>query len=172
MGQVGSRGMLVLTGHQCFFPIIRCCAIFVDCKKSFCILKLYVALSSIVDVLHLLAWLLCSETYGSYQARFWWRQIIFYRWLVPYRRPDCTPGYDLKNFQLLTFLAVSPADEEPFDLSMFSGTLKRGDVDTGRNCWSIPSGHLFRVRSKRFLVDRSKVISVHLNGIFRANLDL
>ncbi|CAM6126377.1 unnamed protein product [Calypogeia fissa] len=65
---------------------------------------------------------------------------------------SCSPTYKGK------YAPVSPDEEpaEPFDLSIFSGTLKRGDVETGRNCWSIPSGHLFRVRSKRFLVDRSK----------------
>ncbi|KAL2609496.1 hypothetical protein R1flu_028069 [Riccia fluitans] len=51
---------------------------------------------------------------------------------------------------------TSPEPLLPLDLSTVSGTLKKGHVETGRNCWSIPSGNLFRVRSKRFLVDRSK----------------
>ncbi|BBN19009.1 hypothetical protein MPTK1_8g07260 [Marchantia polymorpha subsp. ruderalis] len=60
-------------------------------------------------------------------------------------------------------VSVRTPDEEPssqpsvrLDLSTVRGTLQKGHVETGRNCWSIPSSTLFRVRSKRFLVDRSK----------------
>ncbi|CAK9190399.1 unnamed protein product [Sphagnum jensenii] len=46
--------------------------------------------------------------------------------------------------------------EEAINLSLFSGSLSKGAHDTGKNCWSIPENNSFRVRSKRFLVDKSK----------------
>ena len=42
------------------------------------------------------------------------------------------------------------------DLSMLNGNLGKGDHNNGKNCWSIPDCNNFRVRSKRFLIDRSK----------------
>uniref|UniRef100_A0A0D6QSV2 START domain-containing protein n=1 Tax=Araucaria cunninghamii TaxID=56994 RepID=A0A0D6QSV2_ARACU len=42
------------------------------------------------------------------------------------------------------------------DLSCFSGTLRRDDRDTGRDCWTIPNANNFRVRSKQFSFNRSK----------------
>lgn len=45
---------------------------------------------------------------------------------------------------------------EKLDLSMLSGNLSKGDHENGKNCWSIPDSCNFRVRSKRFLIDRSK----------------
>jgi hypothetical protein len=52
--------------------------------------------------------------------------------------------------------------EEAINLSLFSGSLSKGAHDTGKNCWSIPENNSFRVRSKRFLVDKSKVSSINL----------
>eukprot|EP01018_Ginkgo_biloba_P007629 Gb_17513 [translate_table: standard] len=46
---------------------------------------------------------------------------------------------------------------DALDLSCFFGTLRRDDRDTGRDCWSIPDANNFRVRSKHFSFDRSKV---------------
>jgi len=51
---------------------------------------------------------------------------------------------------------------EAIDLPLFSGSLSKGAHDTGKNCWSIPEKDSFRVRSKRFLVDKSKVSSMYL----------
>ncbi|XP_047325378.1 protein ENHANCED DISEASE RESISTANCE 2-like isoform X2 [Impatiens glandulifera] len=50
--------------------------------------------------------------------------------------------------------------EEPsgqLDLSCFSGNLRRNDLDNARNCWRISEGNNFRVRSKNFCYDKSKV---------------
>lgn len=56
---------------------------------------------------------------------------------------------------------VTKAGEEELtdalDLSCFSGSLRRDDRDTGRDCWMIPDAKSFRVRSKRFIFDGSKV---------------
>lgn len=119
-----------------------------------------IGLSTILDVGHLLAWLCAQKRVERTRQGFGGDSLSFLGGRS-HMRSQSLPGCDLKNFQFTAFLAASPADEEaaePLDLSIFSGSLKHGDVDTGRNCWSIPSGHLFRVRSKRFLVDRSKVI--------------
>jgi hypothetical protein len=51
---------------------------------------------------------------------------------------------------------------EAINLPLFSGSLSKGAHDTGKNCWSIPEKDSFRVRSKRFLVDKSKVSSINL----------
>ena len=51
-------------------------------------------------------------------------------------------------------------DEEPddeIDLSSFSGNLRRDDRDNARDCWKISDGSNFRVRSKHFCYDKSKV---------------
>lgn len=53
-------------------------------------------------------------------------------------------------------------EEEPateLDLSCFSGNLRRDDRDNARNCWKISEGNNFRVRSKQFCFDKSKVLS-------------
>ncbi|KAL1532248.1 Protein ENHANCED DISEASE RESISTANCE 2 [Salvia divinorum] len=43
------------------------------------------------------------------------------------------------------------------DLSIFSGNLRRDDHDKARNCWTLSNGNNFRVRSKRFCYDKSKI---------------
>lgn len=43
------------------------------------------------------------------------------------------------------------------DLSMFSGNLRRDDNENARNCWRISDGNNFKVRSKNFVRDKSKV---------------
>lgn len=43
------------------------------------------------------------------------------------------------------------------DLSIFSGNLRRDDHDKARNCWNISDGNNFRVRSRTFCYDKSKV---------------
>lgn len=51
-------------------------------------------------------------------------------------------------------------EEEPLnelDLSCFSGNLRRDDREKARNCWSVASGNNFRVRSKQFAYDKSKI---------------
>ncbi|KAG5573651.1 hypothetical protein H5410_063417 [Solanum commersonii] len=51
-------------------------------------------------------------------------------------------------------------EEEPLDqidFSIFSGNLRRDDHDNSRNCWRISDGNNFRVRSKNFCYDKSKI---------------
>ncbi|XP_071701234.1 protein ENHANCED DISEASE RESISTANCE 2-like [Rutidosis leptorrhynchoides] len=50
--------------------------------------------------------------------------------------------------------------EEPVvqvDLSCFSGNLRRDNKESARDCWTISEGNNFRVRSKRFCYDKSKM---------------
>ncbi|OEL13668.1 Protein ENHANCED DISEASE RESISTANCE 2 [Dichanthelium oligosanthes] len=48
-------------------------------------------------------------------------------------------------------------DSVQIDLSGFSGNLRRDDRDNSRDCWRISDGNNFRVRSKNFVYDKSKV---------------
>ncbi|XP_062073375.1 protein ENHANCED DISEASE RESISTANCE 2-like isoform X2 [Humulus lupulus] len=45
----------------------------------------------------------------------------------------------------------------PIDLSCFSGNLRHNDRDNARDCWKISEGNNFRVRSKHFCYDKSKI---------------
>ncbi|KAG8382073.1 hypothetical protein BUALT_Bualt05G0038600 [Buddleja alternifolia] len=47
--------------------------------------------------------------------------------------------------------------KEQIDPSIFSGTLPRVDDDKARNCWTLSDGNNFRVRSKNFCFDKSKI---------------
>ncbi|PPE01978.1 hypothetical protein GOBAR_DD00975 [Gossypium barbadense] len=50
--------------------------------------------------------------------------------------------------------------EEPFEkigLSCFSGNLRRDDHDNSRDCWRISDGNNFRVRSKHFCFNKTKI---------------
>ncbi|XP_075505991.1 protein ENHANCED DISEASE RESISTANCE 2-like isoform X2 [Primulina tabacum] len=52
------------------------------------------------------------------------------------------------------------AYEEPrdqIDSSIFSGNLRREDNDKARDCWTLSDGNNFRVRSKHFCYDKSKI---------------
>ncbi|EHA8587548.1 putative protein ENHANCED DISEASE RESISTANCE 2 [Cocos nucifera] len=52
------------------------------------------------------------------------------------------------------------ADEEPsdqIDMAGFSGILRRDDRDKSRDCWRISDGNNFRVRSKHFTYDKTKI---------------
>ncbi|CAN6486987.1 unnamed protein product [Victoria cruziana] len=46
---------------------------------------------------------------------------------------------------------------QQIELSLFTGNLRRDDRDMSRDCWRISDGNNFRVRSKHFLFDKSKV---------------
>lgn len=48
-------------------------------------------------------------------------------------------------------------DSDQIDLTGFSGNLRRDDRDNSRDCWRISDGNNFRVRSKNFVYDKSKV---------------
>nr|CCH47229.1 hypothetical protein [Lupinus angustifolius] len=62
---------------------------------------------------------------------------------------------DHENDARRTVLEEEPADE--IDLSSFTGNLRRDDRDNARDCWKISDGNNFRVRSKHFCYDKSKV---------------
>uniref|UniRef100_A0A5B6Z4L1 START domain-containing protein n=1 Tax=Davidia involucrata TaxID=16924 RepID=A0A5B6Z4L1_DAVIN len=61
----------------------------------------------------------------------------------------------LENEVKRTALEEEPTDK--IDLSCFSGNLRRDERDKGRDCWTISDGNNFRVRSKRFCYDKSKI---------------
>lgn len=51
------------------------------------------------------------------------------------------------------------SEEEPdqLDMTMFWGNLRRNDQDNARDCWTLSDGNNFRVRSKNFFTDKSKI---------------
>ncbi|KAH0453856.1 hypothetical protein IEQ34_018180 [Dendrobium chrysotoxum] len=56
--------------------------------------------------------------------------------------------------------AMKQPDEDPLDqldLSSFSGNLRRDDRDNIRDCWRMPDGNNFKVRSKTFCYDKTKI---------------
>ncbi|KAF7829157.1 protein ENHANCED DISEASE RESISTANCE 2-like isoform X1 [Senna tora] len=61
----------------------------------------------------------------------------------------------LENDVRKTALEEEPENE--IDLSWFSGNLRRDDRDSARDCWKISDGNNFRVRSKHFFHDKSKI---------------
>ncbi|CAM6008576.1 unnamed protein product [Sphagnum balticum] len=75
---------------------------------------------------------------------------------------DCKTVYCVKSTSLpgaesRSNVLSTAVNGEAIDLPLFSGSLSKGAHDTGKNCWSIPEKDSFRVRSKRFLVDKSKI---------------
>ncbi|URD98896.1 START domain containing protein [Musa troglodytarum] len=46
---------------------------------------------------------------------------------------------------------------DTFDTSCFSGNLRWDDGEESRNCWRIPDGNIFKVRSENFFKDKSKI---------------
>jgi len=55
---------------------------------------------------------------------------------------------------------VMSLDKEPLeniDLSVFSGNLRKDDNEKSRDCWRISEANNFRVRSRSFLYDESKI---------------
>lgn len=70
------------------------------------------------------------------------------------------PEPELEAYSVKLENNVKHADEEPsdqIDLSGFSGTLRRDDRDKSRDCWRISDGNNFRVRSKHFTYDKTKI---------------
>ncbi|XP_052297594.1 protein ENHANCED DISEASE RESISTANCE 2-like isoform X1 [Citrus sinensis] len=78
---------------------------------------------------------------------------FLYIWLVDFY------GIDLfflkKKFQLVAALEEEQADQ--IDLSCFSGNLRHDDCDNARDCWKLSDGNNFRVRSKHFCYDKTKI---------------
>lgn len=52
---------------------------------------------------------------------------------------------------------IEEEQTDQIDLSCFSGNLRRDDRDNGRDCWKISNGSNFRVRSKNFCYDKTKI---------------
>ncbi|XP_066378472.1 protein ENHANCED DISEASE RESISTANCE 2-like [Miscanthus floridulus] len=46
---------------------------------------------------------------------------------------------------------------DPIDLSWFSGIIRQDTNEKSRNCWAVPDSKIFKVRSKTFPHDKSKV---------------
>ncbi|XAR70714.1 hypothetical protein NMG60_11027674 [Bertholletia excelsa] len=70
------------------------------------------------------------------------------------------PEQEALSTNLESEVKKSASEEESsdqIDLSCFSGNLRRDDQDNGRDCWRISDGNNFRVRSKNFCYDKSKV---------------
>ena len=64
------------------------------------------------------------------------------------------------SYVMFFFYSLGHEEEstDQIDLSIFSGNLRRDDHDKARNCWTLSNGNNFRVRSKHFCYDKSKVI--------------
>ncbi|KAH9687067.1 protein ENHANCED DISEASE RESISTANCE 2-like [Citrus sinensis] len=63
---------------------------------------------------------------------------------------------------LLLVNSVAALEEEQadqIDLSCFSGNLRHDDRDNARDCWKLSDGNNFRVRSKHFCYDKTKIPS-------------
>ncbi|KAI3882923.1 hypothetical protein MKX03_007388 [Papaver bracteatum] len=54
-------------------------------------------------------------------------------------------------------IAVEEEPDNQIDLSCFAGNLRRNDNDNARDCWRISDGNNFRVRSRNFCFDKSKI---------------
>ncbi|KAL9447944.1 hypothetical protein AB3S75_015428 [Citrus x aurantiifolia] len=60
---------------------------------------------------------------------------------------------DLKR----TVAALEEEQADQIDLSCFSGNLRHDDRDNARDCWKLSDGNNFRVRSKHFCYDKTKI---------------
>lgn len=54
-------------------------------------------------------------------------------------------------------LEVYEEPRDQIDLSIFSGNLRHEDNDKARDCWTLSDGNNFRIRSKHFCYDKSKI---------------
>lgn len=61
------------------------------------------------------------------------------------------------NIENQVMETVEEEQSDTIDLSCFSGNLRRDDRDNSRDSWQISDGNNFRVRSKRFCYDKSKI---------------
>ncbi|URD98055.1 START domain containing protein [Musa troglodytarum] len=59
------------------------------------------------------------------------------------------------NNNTQTDMDVETSDS--FDTSCFSGNLRRDDDENSRDCWRLPDGNNFKVRSENFFKDKSKI---------------
>ncbi|ONK58899.1 uncharacterized protein A4U43_C08F870 [Asparagus officinalis] len=75
---------------------------------------------------------------------------------------DQMPAHELEgdSVKLEADIKQNVSDEkssDQIDMSCFSGNLRWNDDDKGRNCWKISDGDNFKIRSKNFASDKSKV---------------
>ncbi|KAL9451057.1 hypothetical protein AB3S75_012746 [Citrus x aurantiifolia] len=56
-----------------------------------------------------------------------------------------------------TVAALEEEQADQIDLSCFSGNLRHDDRDNARDCWKLSDGNNFRVRSKHFCYDKTKI---------------
>ncbi|GFZ17086.1 similar to ENHANCED DISEASE RESISTANCE 2 [Actinidia rufa] len=54
-------------------------------------------------------------------------------------------------------IALEEESTDQIDLSCFLGNLRRDDRENGRDCWKTSDGNNFKVRSKNFCYDKSKI---------------
>lgn len=54
-------------------------------------------------------------------------------------------------------IAIEEEPKDEIDLSCFSGNLRCDDREKSRDCWRIADGNNFRVRSRHFCYDKSKI---------------
>ncbi|XP_031282490.1 protein ENHANCED DISEASE RESISTANCE 2 isoform X2 [Pistacia vera] len=66
-------------------------------------------------------------------------------------------AYQTKNENDIKRTALEEEPVHRIDLSCFSGNLRRDDRDNTRDCWRISDGNNFRVRSKHFCYDKTKI---------------
>ncbi|XP_022738706.1 protein ENHANCED DISEASE RESISTANCE 2-like isoform X3 [Durio zibethinus] len=66
-------------------------------------------------------------------------------------------AYPTKSDNDLKRTALEEEPIEKIDLSCFSGNLRRDDRDNSRDCWRIADGNNFRVRSKHFCYNKTKI---------------
>ncbi|KAM7493803.1 hypothetical protein LguiB_028412 [Lonicera macranthoides] len=68
---------------------------------------------------------------------------------------EAYPSSSLENDMKRTAIEEEPMDQ--IDLSCFPGNLRRDERDSARDCWKLSEGNNFRVRSKHFCYDKSKI---------------
>ncbi|KAH9686948.1 protein ENHANCED DISEASE RESISTANCE 2-like [Citrus sinensis] len=56
-----------------------------------------------------------------------------------------------------TVAVLEEEQADQIDLSCFSGNLRHDDRDNARDCWKLSDGNNFRVRSKHFCYDKTKI---------------
>ncbi|KAI7752539.1 hypothetical protein M8C21_015890, partial [Ambrosia artemisiifolia] len=69
--------------------------------------------------------------------------------------PDEEVAYTIEQETRRTAFEEEPVVE--IDSSLFSGNLRRDDNENSRDCWRISDGNNFKLRSKRFCYDKSKM---------------
>ncbi|CAN6202775.1 unnamed protein product [Urochloa humidicola] len=65
------------------------------------------------------------------------------------------PEADLKEEPTKSDSEAKSSD--PIDLSWFSGIIRQDANEKSRNCWAVPDNKIFKVRSKNFPHDKSKI---------------